>query len=226
MVSKIIEKLSEIEAALRMVREELAHEILESDCKYLSNVDLTSLEDVTPVEWKQWFDKITFPVPTEIPRFKEILPCFMVGFPPADTIIARIEQRPYISNSSKLKQAVHIELINPVEWLTIELIIPPRIATTHHDLYLVWTANLNVPQVVHVDLHQGPEKSPAIITKISREILPSMDWTEIKPLHLAQTDDIKRTKIVFFLPMDKFKSIRFNDIRLYKAGAAPGVDHS
>lgn len=226
MTSKIIEMLNDIESALHLVREQLARDMLEYERNDLRNIDLASLENVTPAEWKQWFTELSFPTPTEAPSYEEILPCLVVGFPPTDTIPARIEQRPYISNSSKLEQSLHIELINSIEWFTIEFLIPPAITETYNDLYFVWRANLNVPQVVGVNLYQTNEASQTTITKINKEILPSMDWTEIRSIHLNRAENIIRTRIVFGFLMDKFQSIRFDEIQLYRAVPTPGVDHS
>ena len=220
MNSQIIGKLVEIESALRVLREEILLQSMEIERKKLSEIDLSSLIDITPAEWKEWFSRLAIPTPTAVTRYVDMLPGLMMGFPPMEKSPLLIEQQPYISPNSNLGHSLNVWLGAPVPWCTVEFQIPQALAQENPDFYFGWTSRLNASQMLTIDAFQMDEAFQITKTRICEEIVPGIGWSDVKPVHLKPLPNIMRTKIVFSFAMGAFQSIRFDELRLYIAKPA------
>ena len=216
MVSRIVERLVEIESALRALREEIVVQAMESERKNITQIDMSSLEEITPPAWLEIFSKLTLSAPTPIPRYNEMLPGLLLGYAETDSGAVLMEQQPNISNDSEMAQSLNIWLANPMSWITIELIIPQDIANANPDLYFGWTGTFNVSQKVQIDTLRIDDANNVVRHKISQEVVPSVAWSDLKPVHLAKNENIRVTRLLFIPMMNVFQSVRFDSFRLYR----------
>jgi hypothetical protein len=217
MMAKFVGKLVELESELRLLREKTLLQRFETERKDLSEIDLSSLDDITPIEWRRWFTEPLVSAPTELPRYGEILPNLMVGFPETDIRPARIQQQPYMDHKGALRQSLNIWLANPAEWFTVELLIPIDMVVTYPDLYIAWTCAISTSQYVGISVYQTNDSLQNTHMEIGREFLPAINWSVIIPVHFSDITNITQSKLVFTFSTNFFQSIRFDNIRLYAA---------
>jgi len=218
MTTKIIEKLIEIESALRALREEIVLQSLDIQRKDLSEVDLGSLVDVTPESWKHWFGHLSTPVPAELFPYQDALPDLLVGFPAGGPSPARMEQRASLANKSSLRYSINVWLSTAVDWFTVEFRLPANIVEANALLYFAWTGSVNVSQRIRLILFQRDSSGHEFRSNVSDMIFPSLTWSEIKLVNIEPRPNIKVTKLLFEFPIDSFQSISLDDIRLYAPG--------
>jgi len=213
-VDNILSKLVEIEAALRGVREELAKVQAASDVAQNEAIDFGKLNDVTPDRWSHWFDEFKFGSPTPIAPYQEFFPNIMIGYANDGEIRTHIEQTPYVSTDAKVRYGLQIWLVKPVDWLTVELWIPPQQLSDRSEFFLSWRCSVGNSQNVDIYIFERDASDMPLRRKIATRFFPSLSNTDILKVPINVNSDIVDRKIYFSFSPNSFHSITLEDVRL------------
>jgi glycosyltransferase involved in cell wall biosynthesis len=215
MSDTILEKLSQIEADLRAVREEIAAMTFRAEPKKHGAIRMDALTEITPASWKNWFSAITLAEPVEIMPYHDLLPDLFVGYPRGGRCPARIQQLPAKPDGDEERNSVEFWLEAPVSWITVEFRIPQEIIEAHEKFYFAWTSTLNTSQRVQMNLFECDEDGEEYRTTIIEHVVPAMRWPDIRLIQLERRKNLRLFKVWFAFSPDDFESISIEDARLF-----------
>ena len=216
-MNTILSKLVEIEAALRSLREELAKVEAARDIAQNEVLDYGKLVDVTPVHWLQWFSEFKFNAPTPMGAYEEFFPNLMLGYENDGEARAHVEQTPFVSNNSKIKYALQVWLVKPVDWLTVEFWIPPEAVKNRAEFFLAWRSSVGDAQNVEIYTFERDAANNPLRRKVATRLFPSLTTSDVIKVPLSASNEIVDRKVYFSFPADSFHSLTLEDVRMLVA---------